>query len=615
MCGIAGFIGKGDKSDLFAMTNSLSHRGPDGEGFFVESQTRVFLGHKRLSIVDIEHGTQPMWSSDGSVGVIFNGEIYNQKELRRHLEKKGYKFNSLNSDTEVLLYGFMEWDTSLFQKLNGMFGLAIYCKDSGRLVLARDRFGEKPLFFYHENSLFIFASELSAIKHHKHADLSTSQIAIQKYFAHGFIPGPSSLYEKVKKLRAGHFLVYELNENKIFEKPYYEFTIFADEKLYYANEDELAEELEALIIQSVQRRLMSDVPLGYFLSGGMDSSAVVAAASKRCEPSKMNTFSIGFQHKTFDESGHAQMVANEFSTNHTLKYFDLKKNITDYENVMSRMDEPIADPSLLPTFDLCRLAKQRVKVALTGDGADELFAGYDPFLALSPSRIYDHSIPRFLHSFARGLVNRLPVSESYMSLDFKIKKTLEGLSYPFKVRNPIWLSLLEPKDIKDAICGPVDCREVYSEAIELWEKDSNKNIVDKTLEFYTRFYLTDNILVKSDRAAMMNSIETRAVFLDNDVASFAQSLPFQLKLNGRNRKYILKKALARMLPKQVIQRKKKGFGVPVNNLFRNQNIISSIENKTLVQDEFLESKAKEHQSGIRDNRMFLFGWLALNSIK
>ena len=295
MCGIAGFAGFGSPHDLEAMTAALSHRGPDGAGVWIAPDAPVFLGHRRLSILDLEGGAQPMWDTAGEIGVVFNGEIYNHVELRQELEVAGHRFRSSHSDTEVLIHGYRQWGEDLPTHLNGMFAFAIYDRRRGRLFLARDRFGEKPLYVYRESGRLAFASELSALTRHSEIAAEIDPRAVQKLFAWGFIPAPNALYRNCRKVPAGTSLTYSLQDDSLHEQRYWTFRIEADESLTERDVPELCEELRSLFSQSVKRRLISDVPLGLFLSGGIDSGAVLAAATLQLSPDRISTFTIGFR--------------------------------------------------------------------------------------------------------------------------------------------------------------------------------------------------------------------------------------------------------------------------------------------------------------------------------
>jgi asparagine synthase (glutamine-hydrolysing) len=611
MCGICGFSGKGTVEDLRAMSATLAHRGPDDAGELVDPGARVFLGHRRLSIIDIAGGHQPMASEDGAVQVIFNGEIYNHLELRRELAAAGHRFATDHSDTEVLVHGYEEWGEGLVARLNGMFAFAIYDRANGRLLLARDRFGEKPLFYATLGDTFLFASELSALRRHPGFDATLDRRGLQKFFAHGFLPAPNTVYRHASKLPAGALLTYDLRSRQAKVTRYYRFRVEPDGTMLRRDEREVAAELRHLLCEAVSRRLMSDVPLGVFLSGGIDSSAVLAFAAEAAGPGRIASFSIGFRERSYDESRWARMMAAAAGSVHHEEILGINDAQELMKDVLVRLDEPLGDASILPTFLLSRFARRHVKVALGGDGGDELFAGYDPFVALRPAELYRQAIPPVFHRFFRRLAQGLPVSARNMSLDFKLRRTLAGLSFPPELWNPVWLGPLEPEALSDLFSEPIDPEELYSEALALWRDSEADNLVDRTLEFYTNFYLPDDILTKVDRASMMVSLEVRSPFLDNDVTAFARRLPHQLKMRRGQRKFLLKLALRDVLPSAVVQRPKKGFGIPFAAWLR--QLPAELPSTAVpgADGNWVAKRWREHRDGRADHRLFLWCWLAL----
>jgi len=611
MCGIAGFCGAGNREHLEAMTRAISYRGPDAEGYHIDEETRVFLGHRRLSVRDIEGGAQPMWNEDGQLCVVYNGEIYNHEELRKELEAHGHIFRSDHSDTEVLVHGYEQWGQDLPRRLNGMFAFAVYDVRAQELFLARDRFGEKPLYYARGNGLFAFASELSALHAHSGVSRDFDIRALQKFFAYGYIPAPNALYKNTFKLPHGHTLRFELSSGTISVSPYFTFRVEADEVMTQATEEDLAQELRHRLDRAVQRRLVSDVPLGIFLSGGIDSSAVLALAARHLGGGALKTFTIGFHEPSFDESQFARRMSDHIGSQHQERILGIDEARDKYAEVLSRMDEPMADPSVLPTYLLCQLTREHVTVALSGDGGDELFAGYDPFKALGAASLYARIVPAPLHRLLRGAAELLPVSTRNMSLEFKIKRTLMGLSYDQSLWSPVWMSLSEPDFIRDLFSDPLPAEELYSEALELWRASEADNLTDRTLEFFTNFYLPNGILTKVDRASMLHSLETRAVFLDNDVTEFARRLPHRLKYKGGQTKYLLKKALGDVLPQDIIARKKKGFGIPLAQWLRDVPQTPPMREIDGIDRQVVARCWREHRAGEKDHRMMLWGWLCL----
>lgn len=611
MCGIAGFVGDGDGQDLSRMANALAHRGPDGEGAYSDSAARVHLAHKRLAIIDVDGGRQPMLTSDGNLCVVFNGEIYNHVELRHELERLGHVFKTSHSDTEVLLHGYAAWGKGLPGRLNGMFAFALYDKRRRRLFLARDRFGEKPLYYAKKGRLFLFGSELTAIAAHSSFDASLSVRSIQKFLAYGFLPAPNSILEHVQKLPGGHYLIYNVDDGETQLNRYWRFDLQSDPEFNSRDDNEVAEEMIALFDQGVRRRLISDVPLGLFLSGGVDSSAALSAACNVLNPETIRTFTIGFKEPSFDESAAAAYVARHFNVSNSIEVLSLETARQLIEPVLSRLDDPLGDGSLLPTYMLARFTRKHVTVALSGDGGDELFGGYDPFAALPWARLYKAGVPEAVHHIVQSLALRLPVSGRNMSLDFKIKRVLRGLCYPPEMWTPVWMSPADPAMIADIMREPLSAEELYEEAIQLWDRGGKKSHAEKLLEYFTTIYLQDDILVKSDRASMMNSLESRSVFLDNDLVDFCARLPLRFKIRNGKRKYILKEAMRSRLPDSILRRPKKGFGAPLTEWLRNTPAEPPLAPKPGVDTSKLARAWKEHRAGQQDHRLLLWSWLSL----
>jgi len=610
MCGIAGFIGRGDESDLRRMTEALEHRGPDAQNLWSDPEAGVWLGHRRLAVVDLECGSQPMWTSDEALGVVFNGEIYNHDELRTELESRGHVFRSDHSDTEVLLHGYREWGAELVQRLNGMWAFAIFDTTRRRLFLSRDRFGQKPLYYSHQNGTFAFASELRALARHRQIESSRSRAALRKYFAYGYIPAPLSLFDRVYKLPGGHNLTVELGDRTPRASRYWEFELEPFERIPARAEQEWGEQLLELLARAVERRLFCDVPLGVFLSGGIDSSALAALAARALGSAPLRTFSIGFEEASFDESKWAEHVARNIGSQHHCTTFSVERARDVLPEVMEKLDEPLGDSSLLPTYLLCGEARKEVTVALGGDGGDELFAGYDPFHALRFADTYERMVPQPVHRAIRLLAARLPTSHRNISFDFKLKRTLAGLSYGKRLWNPVWMGPLEPAEL-DALFGePTDVEEVYSEAIEAWERCENASLVDRTLQFFTRLYLQNDILTKVDRTSMMHSLEVRSPFLDIELVDFVRRVPHDFKFRKGETKFLLKRAMGSLLPDAVIHRSKKGFGVPIGRWFQEGQLSFDTVSSAEPPAEFRRRRLREHRAGRTDNRLYLFNhWL------
>lgn len=614
MCGIAGFFGDGDRHQLVAMTRSLTHRGPDDEGFHVDEEHRVYLGFRRLAVIDPAGGRQPMWSEDDTVCVVFNGEIYNQAELRAELERKGHRFRTDHSDTEVIVHGYEEWGDGLPVRLNGMFAFVVWDRARRRLFAARDRFGEKPFYYASLPGCFVFGSEVAALVRHPRVDPALDQRSLQKFFAYGYLPAPNTIYRGVRKLPGGSHLTVDLVTKREVEARYWRFRIEAEEDAPADRAPALAEELRELIDRAVARRLVSDVPLGVFLSGGIDSSTILAFAARHRPAPSLDSFTIGFDEPSFDESGPAREVARAIGSRHHERVLSLDSARDMMGRVLAGLDEPLGDPSILPTHLLSSFARETVTVALSGDGGDELFAGYDPFAALQPARWYSRIVPTPVHLLLRRSAKLLPISRKNMSFDFKLRRALTGLSYPPPLWNPVWLAPVEPADMAAVFETPLAAEELYSEAIELWDQSRSRSLVDRTLEFFTNLYLQDDILTKADRASMGVSLESRAVFLDNDLVEFCRRLPHGYKLRNGERKYLLKKAVAGIVPGPVLARRKKGFGIPLARWLRDVPTIPPLSPVSGVRMAEVEARWRRFRAGESDDRLFLWSWASLQSV-
>jgi len=551
-----------------------------------------------------------MWTSDGDIGVVFNGEIYNHAELRSELKTLGARFATDHSDTEVLLHGYRIWGDGFVDRLNGMWAFVIYDRPRRRLFASRDRFGKKPFYYAHRPGLFAFASELTALASHSAVRSSVSPVALRKFFAYGYIPAPHSILEGVRKLPGGHCLEYDLAAGSLRVWKYWDFVLDPFEQIPADAEAQWCEQLRTLIGRAVKRRLISDVPIGAFLSGGIDSSAISAFAARELGPGQLNTYSIGFEERSFDESAYARRAADLIQSRHRVKTLSIDSARQVIPSVLGRLDEPLGDSSLLPTYLLCGFAREHVTVAIGGDGGDELFAGYDPFRALRWADLYQKLIPRPVHRAIGLAIARLPVFHHNMSLDFKLKRTLRGLDHRPALWCPVWMASLSPADLEACFREPVDLEDLYSEAIQQWESCRTGSLVDCTMQFYTKLYLQDDILSKVDRASMMHSLEVRAPFLDMELVDFVRRIPWRYKLRGGQTKYLLKKALEPVLPNDILYRSKKGFGVPIGAWFKSGAVMLQAH-PTGLAPEFVAGRLAAHRSGVSDERAFLWGALTV----
>lgn len=612
MCGICGFFGKGSIQDIESMNQVMFHRGPDDGAVWHDADAGVYLGHRRLSIIDLSSGaSQPMWTVDRSLGIVFNGEIYNHIELRAELAKLGHKFVSDHSDTEVLLHGYTQWGEELPNHLNAMWAFAIYDRNRKRVFFSRDRFGKKPLFYTLQNGTFAFASELSSVIKHSGIRHDTCSLALKKYYAYGFIPAPYSIYKDIYKLPGGHNLVLDLRTMKFDISKYWDYVIEPFEKIPDDPEEEWGGQIRDLLFKAVKRRLQSDVPLGVFLSGGVDSSSIAALAVSAASGARIKTFSIGFEEASFDETAYSKAVSGILGTEHYAETLSVERSKELLPDIISKLDEPMGDSSILPTYLLCKEVRKQVTVAVGGDGSDELFAGYDPFKALKLAQLYEKMVPKPVHMGLRMLFSLLRTSHGYMTFDFRIKRTLRGMSYKQKYWNPVWLGPLGPDEINELFGDNTSMEELYSEALQVWDDCKQENLVDKTLQFFTKLYLQDDILVKVDRASMMNSLEVRAPYLDIDFINLVRRIPHEYKFRNGETKYILKEALRPILPLQILFRSKQGFGVPIGKWFKEGGIDFEVPRTSgLMNGNWIEDRYREHKTCRHDHRAFLWNtWL------
>lgn len=565
MCGITGFVGKGDRQTLERMLETIHHRGPDDMGIFFEDG--IGLGHARLSIIDLSPtGHQPMFSADGTVALIFNGEIYNFRALRDELLKtKKYSFRG-TSDTEVIVNLYLEYGEKCFEKLNGMFAIALYDFRKARMILARDRMGKKPLYWSKVGGILIFASELKTIFTHPNFKKEINLESLNKYLTLDYVPTPHSIVKGVEKLEPATYLVFEGGavRKEVFWRP--------DFSPRGTTLKEATVNLDKLLAESVKDRLVSDVPLGVFLSGGLDSSTV-AYYAQRAAANRINTFSIVFEDSTFDESRHARDVAKFLGTEHHEETLTEKNALELVSKIADFIDEPLSDASFIPTYLLSKFTKKSVTVALGGDGADELFAGYPTFQAEKMAHFYE-KLPQGLRKISESLLLKsLPSSDGYLSAHFKLRQFLKGLGTEPEVRHQLWLSSFTENMRKELLSENISSKLMganeYEDAIRYWNEVKADNH-SKTLHQYMRTYLMDEVLVKVDRASMAQALEVRAPFLDYRIVDFVNRLPYELKLKGLTTKYILKKLMDDKLPKQAVWRKKHGFAVPIGRWLRGE---------------------------------------------
>ncbi len=616
MCGITGLFDLNGRRDfdaalLHRMNESQFHRGPDEGGVHLEAG--VALGHRRLSIIDLSSGQQPMFSADGRLCVVFNGEIYNFKALAEELTAKGHHFRT-HSDTEVILYAWREWGEDCVQHFRGMFAFALYDRDRQGLFLARDRLGIKPLFYsILPDGQFIFGSELKVLKQHPDLPRDIDAQAIEDYFAFGYVPEPKTIYHGVFKLPPGHSLMLERGRPV---PPAVEFWDLRFAPTHDREEAVLREELIAGMREAVDIRLVAEVPLGAFLSGGVDSSAVVAMMAQ-LQQDPVNTCAIGFDVKQFDETEYAQMVARRYQTNH----FEHKVESEDFgllDTLAQLYDEPYADSSAIPTYRVCELAKQRVTVALSGDGGDEHFAGYRRYRWHMNEEQLRSRLPLGLRRPLFGALGRWYPKADWAPRVFRAKTTFQALA-----RNSVEAYMhtvsLTTAEQRQALFSPALRRELQGyRAIETLHRHAARADTEDPLSLIqyidTKTYLVGDILTKVDRASMAHALEVRVPLLDHKFLEWAASVPSSYKLKGQEGKYLLKKALEPYLPNDVLYRPKMGFGVPLAKWFRGPlkaRLRDAVTGGGLVESglfatDYLHQLVDQHQSGRRDHSTLLW---------
>jgi asparagine synthase (glutamine-hydrolysing) len=617
MCGITGWANldsrtpPADGADelLRAMCDRLIHRGPDSDGYFIDDG--IALSIRRLAIIDLVTGDQPAFNEDERVAVVLNGEIYNYRELRAELEARGHSFRSA-SDTEVLPHLYEEYGREMVQHLNGMFAFALWDGSRRRLFIARDRFGEKPLYWGIFDRQLLFASEPKALLAHPAVRPELNVNALRHYLSFDYVPAPLSIYEGINKLPAAHTLTLENGELEV--ERYWRLSYQTRQPVPTLNE--AAEQLRDLLAESVSMRLVSDVPLGVLLSGGIDSSMVTAMAV-RASAETVKTFSISFAEASFDESQYARRVAEFLGTDHHEERFSASVAANLVGDIGAWMDEPMSDPSLVPTYLLSRFTRKHVTVALGGDGGDEIFAGYPMYFGHRMARAYDRVPSLFKRGVVEPLVNALPVKTKNLSFDYRARRFLTASHYDEVARHHIWFGSFTPHDQELLLTPEVKQSsesDIYRNARRLFAECDSNDLTECMQSLDTQLYLAEDILTKVDRASMAVSLEVRAPYLDPRVAEFAAGLPSRYKLHGYTSKYILKRAAKGLVPPFVWRRGKKGFGVPfakwlkveLRPLARDLLSPERLRRGGLFNPEYVARLQDEHERGIANHRKLLW---------
>lgn len=618
MCGINGFI-INDKSrsnlNLESMNDLIFHRGPDDSGIY-NYEDSVFLGMRRLAIIDIKNGIQPLISQCGNYSIVFNGEIYNFKSLKSELSNEGVVFVT-NSDTEVILLGYIKYGASFFTRLNGMFSFAIHDLIRNKVVVVRDRLGEKPLYYSFSESEFVFTSELkSLLAFHKfNANIKNPFIiddeALKLYFSLTFIPAPYTIYKGIFKLLPGHFIEFDINTFKPDINNYWD--LIAKNFEEDSNFSNAKSVVKDLLYNSVENRLISDVPIGSFLSGGVDSSIVSLIASEINTKDKLNTFSLGFENKKYDETSKALLVSKHINSNHNTFMVKDSELLQGLDDIILNFDEPFADSSAIPSYILASKTKNFVKVALTGDGGDEVFGGYNKYHMASIGNRYRNFVSPFIHeSLVKPLINKIPLKNDNRGLLFKIKKVINSIGDCTENDLSNIISLGYNKDAISSLfkteIGDIQLFDNY------FYKSSNLNTLNKARYLDLKVSLEGDMLVKVDRTSMLASLECRCPLLDHRLVEYSFKLPETFLINNGSKKYILKEIFKDKLPNEIFNAAKTGFGVPVGDLLRGElkneliHLTSKVflETQNLFNIEYVESLIYQHINFVEDHTFKLW---------
>ena len=579
MCGIAGMVLRGsgmlaDEAVLDRMTRVIAHRGPDDHGVWAAGC--VGLGNRRLAVIDLsERGHQPLTNEDGSVWIAFNGEIYNFQELREELISKGHVFRS-NTDTETIVHLYEQEGIDGVSKLRGMFAFALWDAPRRTLFLVRDRLGKKPLFYYEDSGRLAFGSEIKCLLQ-AGVPAAADREAISHYLTYGYVPAPWSAFEGIRKLPPAHYL--EMRDGRTSIHRYWQLQYLPKRK---SSEGALLEELSALLTEATRLRMISDVPLGALLSGGLDSSAVVAAM-RRLTSGRVKTFSIGFEQPEYDELAYARQVAQRFDTDHH-EHIVKPDAIAIVPRLVWHYNEPFADSSAVPSFAVCEMARRSVTVALNGDGGDETFLGYDRYLAAAAVARYAW-VPPALRQAAAAAAARLPVGQPKSTI-YRVRRLGMGLAKSPMQQYESWIVVFGEAE-KRALCQP-ELLAAAPRSEEIFERAVASSDAPTFAEAIAhgdiQTYLPDDLLVKMDIASMAHSLEVRSPLLDHRMVEFSASLPLEMKLRGYTQKYLLRTLMKDVLPPAVTTRRKMGFGVPIDRWFR-------ADLKEMAYDILLDSRA------------------------
>jgi asparagine synthase (glutamine-hydrolysing) len=616
MCGICGVFNPSsgaspDRAVLDAMSRSIAHRGPDDDGSFLDGG--VGLAARRLSIIDVEGGHQPIANEDRTIWIVFNGEIYNHERLRLLLSKLGHRFQT-RADTEVVVHAYEEFGPDCVRYLNGMFAFAIWDASGRKLFLARDRFGIKPLFYTLVGDELVFGSELKAILQHPRVERRIDVLALNEYLSFEYVPTPRTIFRGIRKLPPGHTLSYSVKGAELTR--YWDLSLRKSESRPPVSWRDYQERLRHELEQAVRKEMVSDVPIGVLLSGGLDSTTVLAMMT-RSSPRRVKSFSIAFEEKSFDESRYARLAASALGSDHHELTVTSDMMAELVPRLMDVLDEPFADSSIVPTYFLSRFAREQVKVVLGGDGGDEMFAGYPTLQAHRLIEYYERWVPFFVRaSLVPRIIDRLPVSKDNISFDFKARRFISGRGVPVASRHHRWLGAFLPQEKRSLFVPELvqDDVDTYEVAYEHQRRCDAQESMNQLLYLDQKLYLEGDILTKVDRASMATSLEVRVPFLNHSLAEYVAEIPHELKLRGLKTKFLLKKAMEGALPREIVRRPKKGFNAPVGywmngalkDLVRDHLAEDKLKREGFFEPSYVQRLLREHTEGARDHRKLLW---------
>lgn len=620
MCGIAGVVNFNNSSAishglLENMVNTLYHRGPDEAGMAIHGPAA--LGMRRLSIIDLSGGSQPIYNEDKSIWTVFNGEIYNFPELKKELISKGHVFKT-NTDTEVIVHGYEEYGLDFPKHLNGMFAIALHDIKKNKFVLVRDHVGIKPVFYSFTNKRIVFGSEIKSLLESKLVEKELNMDALGEFLSWEYIPGESTLFKSINKLEAGKFIEIDLSKPQCHPKEYWDIPFYSGTESNLS-ENEWIEKIDWQISKSTKMQMISDVPLGAFLSGGVDSSLIAASMGNA------QTFSIGFDDPTYNELDWARKVADHLGVDHRDEI--IKPDVLDmFDHLMQFMDDPIGDFSIFPTYLVSKLARKHVTVSLSGDGGDELFGGYETYLANHKANQFQ-KIPSFIRKgIIEPTINSLNPTVKKKGLINKSKRFVEGLQYEDGLSHARWRLFLGDA-VKNSLFTSDSLNSIKVSSsdhiLKLFAKAGDRGSLNRSLYVDMKSYLVDNILTKVDRMSMAVSLEARVPFLDPDVVDLAFQIPESLKTNSNMTKIILKKVAAKHVPKECVYRPKEGFSIPIKNWLNNEfkplmdDLISdkNIKSDGIFDPQMVSRLKNEHRSGKENHSHILWGLIVFHDWK